>query len=239
MTECGGIAFNGAGFIMVHWGGDTFASDAKGLVWKKVGKVDNKNEHVRDVVGDGPAPGIILAGGANNLSGVPKNPPQVSVDGGKTWKATPGCSTFNAVGLGINGGGALGGDRMVIVGYKGQVCTSSDMAQWQETQLPGVVGSVQGKVAFDGQLFWVADGGRLVVSANGVTWTERKLPNNIRIDGVAKSSTAWVGFNRSTSAFYRSTDGMNWIAATGPPDGPDLHRIVFGYGKPSAACPLN
>ena len=238
LNDCGGIIYNGDGFTMVQWTGDTFASDHDGLVWKKISHVDNKNEHVREVVGDGPAPGVVLAGGANDPSGMPKNPPHVSVDGGKTWKATAGCSTFNALSLGQNGGGAFGGGRMVIVGFKGQVCTSVDMVQWQESQLPGVAGYIQGKVSYDGEQFWVADNSRVFASTNGIGWTERKLPDNVRIHAVAKSNQGtWVAFNRETSAFYRSTDGLMWNAVKGPVNGPDLHRIVFGYGKPSAQCP--
>jgi hypothetical protein len=239
MSECGGITYNGDGFTMVHWTGATYASDHEGLKWQKIGMFDNSNEHVREIVGDGPAPGVVLAGGANDPAGVKKNPPKVSIDGGKSWKATPGCSTLHAISIGQEGGGALGAGRMVYVGIKGEVCTSTDMTTWQETQLPGVTGFLAGKVNFDGESFWVADSSRVFVSSNGLAWTERKLAAPVKLHAVARSSRGtWVGFNRTNSSFYRSVDSTTWTPAMGPAHGPELYRLIHGYGKPSAECPL-
>lgn len=238
MSECAGITFNGDGFTMVHAAGETFASNHEGSVFQQIGFVDN-GEYVREIAGDGPSPGIVLAGGANDPSGVMKNPPHVSVDGGKTWSPTPGCSTLHAVSIGQEGGGAYGGGRMVYVGYKGEVCTSSDMTSWQETQLPGVE-YLQGKVTFDGSLFWAADNTRVFVSPDGLTWTVRPLPSGVHLHEVARSKTGtYVGFDRGSSTFYRSADGIAWeMATTSPPAGPDLYRLIYGYGKPSPTCPL-
>jgi hypothetical protein len=241
MTECGGVVFNGDGFTMVHNSGATFASDFDGLKWKQVGKFNNamiRPEHVREVVGDGPSPGIVLAGGANQPAGVDKNPPHVSVDGGKTWKLATGCSTFHALGIGEDGGGALGAGRLVFVGYKGEVCTSTDMTTWTEAQVP-TEGALGGKVSFDGTQFWVADGARVLVSPNGMTWSERKLPTGMRLHAVVRApGGAWVGLNRAASTFFRSIDGLTWTPATSPAPGGTMYRLVAGYGAPSPGCPM-
>ncbi len=241
MAECGGIASTGDGFVMLHGpSGQAFLSSDAGLRFSLIGAFDN-HEYIRDVGGGGPVPGVIGAGGGNDDKGVLKNPPHFSVDRGLTWKETPGCSTFNAVSVGQNGGVAYGNHRLVFVGYRGQVCVTSDLATFSEAQLD-VSSSVviQGRASFAGGRFWVGNGGTLFVSPDGLNWDAGTLPSGMQLHTVASSDETGtlVAFNQGTSAFYRSIDhGATWLPATGPGTGPNLGRIVFGYGQPSANCP--
>ncbi len=114
------------------------------------------------------------------------------------------------------------------------------MKTWHETKIADVTNPIAGKVSYDGSLFWASDASRQYVSSDGLAWTTRTLPNGVQLHAVARSKTGtYVGFDRGSSQFFRSADGLAWAPAkVSPAAGADLYRMVYGYGKPSAECPL-
>lgn len=239
LHECGGIASTGDAFVMVHAAGNVYLSSDAGRTFTYESMVDN-GEYVRDVGGDGPPPGVIGAGGANDPTGVIKNPPHFSLDRGLTWLPATGCSSFNAVSVGQQGGVAYGNNRLLFVGYYGQVCVTSDLQTFEETRIDaGAYGApLVGRATFAAGRFWVATGPALWSSTDGLNWSVLGLPSGVRITTVGGSDQGTlIGFDGDSSTFYRSTDGVTWVPAQGPGNGPPLGRVVFGYGKPSALCP--
>ncbi len=239
LDECAGLSSTGDAFLMVHAAGSTYLSRDAGRAWSEVTPVVHP-EYLRDVGGGGSAPGVAGTGGANDASGVIKRVPHFTVDRGQTWKDAVGCSNGNEVSIGQNGGIAYGNHTLVFVGFLGQVCASSDLVTFQESQLALGGNAIEGRASFANGQFWAAHGATLFVSTDGVTWVTRQLPSGVRIDGVggAENTGTLVAYS-SGGSFYRSTDkGLTWAPAQGPGGSSELGRVVFGYGNPSAACPL-
>jgi hypothetical protein len=237
MTECGGIASTGDAFLMVHAWGDAYLSSDAGRAFSYVSMVNN-GEYVRDVGGDGPPPGVIGAGGANDPLGMIETPPHFSLDRGLTWLPATGCPNFNAISVGQYGGVSYGNGRLVFVGYRGQVCVSSDLSTFEQSSVDAGGYNISGRATFAAGKFWVANGQFLWSSTDALSWSVQVLPQGMRITTVGGSDQGTlVGFDGDSSTFYRSTDGVTWLPAQGPGAGPPLGRIVFGYGKRSAQCP--
>ena len=237
-----GIASTGDGFVLVSNGSETFYSTDRGQSWTEGGEVMNGDESVREVGGGGEAPGVLGAGGTNQTSrdSGPYQPPSVSRDRGQTWTVATGCTSFDVGGLGQYGGAAYGNGRLVFVRRFGGVCSSANLTSFDETSLDTTT-DVRGKPAFLDGTFWVPDRDFVHTSDDGLDWIKTALqPAGTRLNAITRSDAGtFAGFDRDSSAFYYSADGLTWQRATGPDPaaGPRLNRILFGHATPSADCP--
>ncbi len=147
----------------------------------------------------------------------------------------PGCTGSRHTSIGINGGFAVGRGVLVSVGDNGDTCTV-DVATGAGRGTGSIGTRLEGRVAFLGDAFWVANGDAVYTSTDGVSWSRRALPQGVRFEIMARSkSGTYVGVARDGDHFYYSDDGQNWKAGSGP-SGNGLLRVVFGYGTASSQC---
>ncbi|MDZ4697982.1 MAG: hypothetical protein SGI86_22815 [Deltaproteobacteria bacterium] len=203
-------------------------SSPNGKTWTRCTAPDYP-ENLRESGGGGAA-----IGGGGDIAAT------FSFDGGQSWRTSSACRLVDGFGnLGQLGGFAWGNSTFCAVGSSGDWCRTTDRgATWQTGKLPS---GVDGKMAFIGDKFWAPNGATAYWSSDGSTWTRETLrPTGTVIHAMARGdSGTFVGIQRENAStrFYRSSDGINWTLVTGP-TGTSLRRVVFGYGTPSAQCPL-
>ena len=156
---------------------------------------------------------------------------------GGVWAALSGCVGQRHGGIGGSGGFAAGFGVMISVGDAGDTCGIA-IATGEALAAGKISASVRGKPAFVGDAFWVATGDSIYSSSNGITWTGRPLPMEVRFELVARdASGTYAGVSQSGDSFFFSDDGQRWTKARAP-TGNGLVNIVAGAGLPSAQCPL-
>lgn len=156
--------------------------------------------------------------------------------GNGEWKDVTVCSGDIGTAIGSNGGFAIGNDILLAVGRDGSTCTAN--AKTGEGLGTGSIGStLTGKPAFFDGLFWLARGGRLWSSPDGLTWDVQNLPSKIEFDLMIQSSAGvYVAIGTNGDSFFYSDDFQNWNRAEGP-SGNDLTDLAFGMGESSSVCP--
>lgn len=214
------------------------AESADAETWKACPAAPMYSDSLREAGGGGPA----IGGGGNN-------PMVFSFDSAKTWSTNPFCAFGSEFGnLGQEGGIMWGHDSLVVVNTGGSWCRTKDLGKtWQTGKFSD--GGAVGKASFSGGKFWAPNGAYAHTSEDGVTWTRVDFkPSTVKIHEMAVGdSGTLVGVERlgdtgnvskEPSRFYRSEDGgVNWTMSTAAA-GTMLRRVVFGYGLPSAQCPL-
>lgn len=223
----GGIAHGGGVFAMLRQGVTQMSNNA-GVSWTRA--TTQPRGDFREGGGGGDAQRGVFAGGGSGQA------PWMSWDSGRTWRAASGCGAMDFGGIGQVGGMAYGNGVLLIVAENGKTCRINNNGDTTETGSLGA--SINGKLFWVGDRFWVMTGNKAHRSADGKTWETLSLqPTTVAIHSIARSDAGtYVGIDRSGSRFYRSSDGVAWQAATGT-SGNQLLRVVFGYGKASAACP--
>jgi hypothetical protein len=212
------------------------AESVDGEIWNACPAAPMYQSSLREAGGGGPA----IGGGGDN-------PMVFSFDSAKTWSTSPECAFRSEFGnLGQEGGIMWGHDTLVVVNTGGSWCRTNDLGKtWQTGKFDG--GAV-GKASFSGGKFWAPNGQYAHSSEDGMTWTRTDFkPTTVKIHQMARGdSGTYVGVERlgstgevskEPSRFYRSEDGVNWTMSTAAA-GTMLRRVVFGYGLPSAQCPL-
>jgi hypothetical protein len=173
----------------------------------------------------------------------------VSSDGGETWwrpTTLPGDCVEN---LSPYGGMAYGNGAIVIVSSDGTVCRSTDGGDTWATSAIADAGHLNSHVVFTGEEHVVWGDGVRFTSADGTSWTRTDTsPSGLRIGAVARSDTGsyvavggyWPEQSYDNQAFFRSDDGVTWerLPASAFTGGHPIFSIAFGYGEPSAVCPL-
>jgi hypothetical protein len=239
LSKDGNIAFLDqptARFVAVSGYGGDCAESADGETWKACPASPSYQDSLREIGGGGPA----IGGGGNN-------PMVFTFDGAKTWSTNASCAFRSEFGnLGQEGGIMWGHDTLVVVNTGGSWCRTNDLGKtWRTGKLDG--GAV-GKASFSGGKFWAPNGAYAHSSDDGLTWTRLDFkPTTVRIHEMARGdSGTLVGVERlgdtsnvskEPSRFYRSQDGVTWTMSTAGA-GTTLRRVVFGYGLPSAQCPM-
>jgi hypothetical protein len=226
----GGIAYldmPSPKFITIGgYGGCQSSTDGK--AWNSC-KAPSYNENLREAGG-----GAFAMGGGGDI------PATFSFDGGNSWRTAGACSLTDGFGnLGQEGGFAYGNDMFVAISSRGDWCkTANKGVSWQTGKLPG---TATGKLTFAGDRFWAPNGNHGFWTQDGETWKrETFAPSGTTIHAIARSDKGtYVGIQRQSSSnrYYRSQDGINWTLVSGP-GGTELRRVAFGYGSPSAQCPL-
>ncbi|MEP6654171.1 MAG: hypothetical protein ABJA82_12480 [Myxococcales bacterium] len=206
--------------------------------WKACPAAPMYQDSLREAGGGGPA----IGGGGDN-------PMVFSFDSAKTWETNPSCAFGSEFGnLGQEGGIMWGHDALVVVNTGGSWCHTKDLGKtWQTGKFSD--GGAVGKASFSGGKFWAPNGAYAHTSDDGVTWTRIDFkPSTVRIHEMAVGdSGTLVGVERlgdtgnvskEPTRFYRSVDGgQNWTMSTAAA-GTMFRRVVFGYGLPSAKCPM-
>jgi hypothetical protein len=214
------------------------AESADAETWKACPAAPMYSDSLREAGGGGPA----IGGGGNN-------PMVFSFDSAKTWSTYPSCAFGSEFGnLGQEGGIMWGHDALVVVNTGGSWCQTKDLGKsWQTGKFSD--GGAVGKASFSGGKFWAPNGAYAHTSEDGVTWTRTDFkPSTVRIHEMAVGDSGTVvgverlgdtgTVSKEPSRFYRSEDGgVNWTMSTAGA-GTMLRRVVFGYGLPSAQCPL-
>jgi hypothetical protein len=191
-------------------------------------------------------------GGGPAIGGGGDQPMVFSFDSAKTWATNAACA-FGSVApqefgnLGQEGGIMWGHDTLAVVTTGGRFCRTNDLGKtWQAGNIGG---SAVGKASFSGGKFWAPNGAYAHTSDDGMTWTRIDFkPTGVRIHEMARGdSGTLVGVERlgdtgnvskEPTRFYRSVDGgQNWTMSTAAA-GTMFRRVVFGYGLPSAQCPM-
>jgi hypothetical protein len=172
---------------------------------------------------------------------------QYTTDQGQSWQYAAACSAADSFGgIGHRGGFVFGAGVFLVMDDEGDHCSSPDMGtSWRSGRITsyrdGPIAEV-GKLFFANGEFWAMVGPKGHRSPDGVNWsTTEFLPsgNGIILHAIAASDAGtYVGFDRTTGQFYRSTDARVWEKTTERDAIPMLQRLLFGYGKPSAQCPL-
>lgn len=226
-------------FVAVSGYGGYCAESPDGETWTACpGKPTySAQESLREIGGGGPA----IGGGGDE-------PMVFTFDGTKTWSRHADCSFSSEFGnLGQEGGIMWGRDTLVVVNTGGSWCRTGDLGKtWQTGKLSA---GAAGKASFTGGKFWAPNGEYAHSSEDGMTWTRTDFePSTVKIHEMARGdSGTFVGVERlgatgtvsnEPTRFYRSEDGgVNWTMSTAAA-GTMFRRVVFGYGLPSAQCPL-
>ena len=173
-------------------------------------------------------PGIWIAGADGN----------VQYNRGEGWIDLASCSGARHTSIGVSGGFAASPDRVVSFGNEGATCVV-DRNTGADLGAGNLGASVSGVGAYVNGEFWVASGGQLSRSTDGLSWTSDAIASGARFELVADSGEGTIAAaSRNGDAFYYSDDnGASWQQASAP-QGNDLYRMVFGWAEPSAECPL-
>jgi hypothetical protein len=103
--------------------------------------------------------------------------------------------------------------------------------------------NAQGNVIFNGTEFYAVGSNRAHKSSDGLSWTTTPFNlTNAVMRQVARDPVTGVyaGLGRDGVSYFVSSDGFQWsqLPTSSAPAGTDLVRIAFGYGSPTATCPL-
>lgn len=218
------VGYSSGRFVILR-SGDAWISSDRGESWQDVAGPDGGR--VRGADGNGPAIGISGEGGTD---------PRVTWDGGLSFATTRGCpGGMSFGGLGQHGGFASGPNLLVMGSREGHLCVVGRDNRAIATR---ATGKEMGKPTLAKDSFWVPSEGEIwTVSLDGAQ-VERKpiTPSNLSLGAIAFNPNTGVFVGVTTSAFWRSENGVDWQKVAGP-SGPGLHRVVFGYGDRSAECP--
>ena len=164
---------------------------------------------------------------------------RVLPDGATEWTDITSCEGARHGSIGVSGGFARGGDRIVSFGDEGSSCVASTSG---EDLGAGDMGTerIRGYGAYVGDEFWATNDAQIFRSEDGLSWTSSDFPDGVRFHLVAQSDSGTiVGIDRNGDAFYYSTDGGESWERADAPEGNNLFRLSFGRVAPSAMCPAD
>ena len=220
-TGYGGIGFDKGAFILV--GDNSLQSIDKGATW--TGTNAPEAPHGRE---NAAFDGIWASGSDGQVS---------TRRGAGNWVSLSGCTGPRHGGIGTDGGYAAGLGFMVSVGEDGSTC-GINIATGVALNSGRIAATIRGKPSFVGDAVMVASGDKLHSTTDGVNWTSRSLPTDVRFDLVARSASGtYAGASSSGDSFYFSDDGQRWTKAKAPA-GNGLSYLLAGAGSPSAQCSL-
>ena len=231
-AQYGAIGFSGGRFVMTG-SRNVLASD-DGLNWEEIS-------------GDGASVSQYRSGanGYGFWTAGTKDKSMYNL-GGNGWRNLSGCGGVDfPTGIGNEGGFVPGEGLLVVVAKTGKWCAIDDGGDRVGNgdfgrEIRSVPGYMNGE-------FWVPSKSRAYKSVNGKDWeTVSFKPDWVKIRLMAQGdSGTYVGINTEPTwkkdapgnLFYRSFDGETWSQVPAP-EGMSQARVVFGYAKPSDACPL-
>lgn len=128
-----------------------------------------------------------------------------------TWKSA---DTTNSV----TGGQeiAYGNSLFVLVGYQGQLATSTDGITWTSRTSSFGTSTIYSVVYGNGTWVAVAEGGQIRTSTDAITWTSRtsNATNTFYKVGFGNSLFVAVGGPAGGNQIRSSTDGITWTTRT-------------------------
>ena len=232
--DFGGVAFGNGRLVAASRSGQY--SDDHGETWNDFESTELSGWTVR-------ATGFAPYGGGRFI---------ISADGeivvsadGSTW-SKPQSIPAACSGGAYQGRIIYGNGTIVMTPASGPVCYSTDGGQtWSSTS---DVGPLRANGIWNGSEFMAWNFGTVYRSADGRHWTSTEtVPNDIDFGVAAVSDQGTiVGISNGwqqhydSQVFYRSEDGVNWevLSAAAYTGGHPIKVIAFGYGEPSAQCPL-
>ncbi|MDX2019456.1 MAG: hypothetical protein SF187_04395 [Deltaproteobacteria bacterium] len=159
-----------------------------------------------------------------------------STNGGRTWIKGQGDGGHRPV----YGGG-------VFVSFQeegGSLVRSNDGgATWQPVSCCGNPGYIA-HVFWSGTRFLLFTDNSVWASVDGAVWEKQSSVVMARLNAMARnpsSGTFVAAAGGRPVRFFRSADGLRWQPLADrafSPQGAEIKYITFGYGRPSAKCPL-
>lgn len=164
--------------------------------------------------------------GANVITAGANNAARFSSNGGASWSAAS--AAFGASSNGIRC--ALYARSLYLLGGEaGKLSTSTDGAAYtaRTSGMPGV-GFILGLADNGTGYVAVNKNGNITRSTSGTTgWTEVQsaVTTNANPAGISYGNGYFVIPTDQTARWYRSTDGITWVAVTGPVNASDADNI--------------
>lgn len=160
-----------------------------------------------------------------------------STDGGLTYQMLPGGSGFD---FACNARMEYAHGTLMAPGGDGYCRSTDGGATWSYHAAPMRVSTF-----YPTDAGWVTMGGHrsaMLESSDGLSWQESTVANGMRFSagGYSAYLDYYVAASHQNEEFYRSDDGVTWTALpeAAASEVPDIRHVVFGWGKPSALCPL-
>lgn len=171
----------------------------------------------------------------------------LSSDAGSSWWSPDVWPSGCGDNIQTPGGVAFGNGVILVLGGNGLACRSTNGGTTWTTHSTGT-NDVGSQLVWNGSVFRMWSGDRMYSSSDGASWSSVAIsPSNVRVgivaydpehDSYAAINGGW-GDWYATQRFYRSNDGITWetLAAGAAVRSHPMRNMVFGYAKPSAACP--
>jgi hypothetical protein len=203
-------AFDGGNFLVVGTDGSLFLS-GNGRSWSRIASAP------------GQINSLIYAGAPYGILGVGNNGDVVSFAGRAYASETQISSTSNLL-TGI----AVGGGRMVAVGYSGTAISSGFSTPEWVTGFTGTSNNLNAIAYGNGVYVAVGLGATVLTSPDGLLWTAQNLGATADLYSVAYGPAGFVaiGDSGSSGVIYTSPDGITWTSEPAPATA-ILVRVIY------------
>jgi len=215
-------------------------SDDQGATWHDFNAVELTTWNVRDaafVPHDG---GRFIMASSSDYEKI-----VVSSDG-SSWFATQSAPAVCGGSVPYQGHILYGNGTIVMTGENGVICSSDDGGQSWTSQV--IAGGLRANGIWNGSEFMAWNYGILYRSSDGDAWSSTEtVPSGIDFSVTAVSDKGTIvgvsgGWDQhyDSQVFYRSEDGVHWdvLPRDAYAGGHPIKAVAFGYGQPSAHCPL-
>lgn len=229
-TRLSGVAFGRNTFV--GGGYKVWRSEGDASSWQTI--ADGADSVVRRTVFVDVGPGLFVMAADAAI--------WVSDDTGLTWKksqAPESCSSN----LMFRGGVAGGNGTVLVLNATGESCVSNDNGA---TFVPAATtpSSVSSDLLWTDGAFVAWGSNKRFRSVDGLSWTSEAITQGVQPRAVAQGANgefvalSYAKWSYTSHAFYRSDDGINWIAlgASQAQPGHPIFDLVFGYGDQESAC---